>query len=149
MRCAKCQKNEATLHLTTILYGRGEETIHLCSYCGAEITQVPTFNPSKLKVLPVIGGKCEFCGKEAFSGKRVAGRGRIYWCFDCEAEYRRTFAELFICEHSELMECVKARRSPLPFISAPQFSAWSAEAGQRVVQILKERRQGNDRDVAS
>jgi hypothetical protein len=149
MLCAKCQKNEATLHLTTIVHGRGEETLHLCKDCGTEITCLPTLDPSKLEVLPVIGRKCEFCGEVAFSGKLLAGSSAIYWCFDCEAEYRRTFAEVFICEHPELMECVKARSSPLPFISVPQFLAWSAEADQRVVQILKERRQGSDRDVAS
>jgi len=129
MLCAKCQKNEATLHLTTILHGRGEETIHLCKDCGTEITRLPTLDPSKLEVLPVIGRKCEFCGKEAFSGKMLAGGGAIYWCFDCQAEYRRTFAELFICEHPELMERVKTRSSLLPFISAPQLLAWSARGG--------------------
>jgi protein-arginine kinase activator protein McsA len=148
MLCAKCQKNEATLHLTTILHGRGEETIHLCKDCGTEITRLPTLDRSKQEVLPIIGRKCEFCGEDAFSGKLLAGGSMIYWCFDCQAEYRRTFAELFICEHSELMEGVKARSSLVPFISAPQLLAWSAEAGQRVVQILKERRQGNDRDAA-
>jgi hypothetical protein len=148
MLCAKCQKNEATLHLTTILHARGEETIHLCEDCGTEITRVPTLEPSKLEVLPVIGRKCEFCGEDAFSGKPLAGGSAIYWCFECEAEYRRTFAELFIREHLELMERVKARSSHQPFISAPQLQAWLAEAGQRVVQILKERRQGNDRDLA-
>jgi protein-arginine kinase activator protein McsA len=140
MLCAKCQKNEATLHLTIILHGSGEETIHLCKDCGTERTRLPTLDPSKLEVLPVIARKCEFCGKDAFSGKLLAGGSAIYWCFECEAEYRRTFAELFICEHPELMEGVKARSSVLQFISAPQLLAWSADAGQRVVQILKERR---------
>jgi hypothetical protein len=148
MLCAKCQKNEATLHLTTILHGRGEETTHLCKDCGTEMTRLPSVNPSTLEVLPVIARKCEFCGRDAFSGKMLAGGSTIYWCFDCQAEYRRAFAELFIREQSELMERVKARSSRLPFFSAPQLQAWLAEADQRVVQILKERRPGNDRDVA-
>src|SRR5215467_16102456 len=82
MLCAKCQNNQATLHHTVILHGRGEETIHLCKDCGSEITRPPTFDPSKLEVLPVIGRKCEFCGKDAFSGKLFGGGSAIYWCFD-------------------------------------------------------------------
>jgi len=149
MVCAKCQKNEATVHLTTVLHGTGEETIHLCKDCGADITCRPTLDPSKLEAVPVIARKCEFCGKDAFSGKTLADGSAIYWCFDCEADYRRTFAGLFIGEHQEFMECIKTGSSFLPFLSPEQFETWSAEAGQRVVQILRERHQGNDRDQAS
>jgi protein-arginine kinase activator protein McsA len=141
MVCAKCQKNEATVHLTTILHGSGEETIHLCKDCGTEITRFSTLDPSKLEALPVIAKKCEFCDKEAFSGKTLAGGSTIYWCFDCEAEYRRTFAGLFIGEHPGFMESIKTRSSFLPSLSPQQFQEWSAETGQRVVQILRERHQ--------
>jgi protein-arginine kinase activator protein McsA len=140
MLCAKCQKNEATLHLTTILHGREEDTIHLCKDCGTGITRLPTMDTSKLETVPVIARKCEFCGQDAFSAKLLAGGSTIYWCFDCEAEYRRTFAQLFICEHSEFLERVRTRNPSLPLISPTQFQAWSAGADQRVVQILKERR---------
>ena len=141
MLCAKCQENEATFHLTTIMHGRGEETIHLCKNCAAEMTPLPTVAPSTLEVFPVIARKCEICGKEAFSAKMFAGGGAIYWCFDCAAEHRRTLAGLFMCEHSEFMECIKTRSSPLPFISDPgQLQAWLDETAQRVVQMLKERR---------
>src|SRR5262245_70598 len=129
MLCAKCQNNQATLHHTILLHGSEEQTLHLCKDCGSEITCFATLDASKLEVLPVIGRKCEFCGNDAFSGKVLAGgSAMIYWCFDCEAEYRRTFAELFICEHLELMERIQARSSILPLISAPQFLAWSVEA---------------------
>ena len=148
MLCVKCQNNEATLHLTTVIYGRGEESIHLCKDCGVETTRLPTVEPGTQEVLPVIGRKCEFCGEDAFCGKRVEGRGRIYWCFDCEAEYRRTFAQLFVCEHPELMEPAKMRSALLPLVSDPQqLQAWLAEAGERAVQVMKERRQGKNRDV--
>ena len=149
MLCAKCQKKEATLHLTTILHGRGEETLHACKECGTEMTSFPTQDLGTQGVLPVIARKCEFCGKDAFSGKTLADHSVIYWCFDCEAEYGRTFAELFIGEHLDFMERVKTRSSFLPFPSPQQFEAWSAEAEQRAMQIMKRRRQGNDRDVAS
>ena len=141
MLCAKCQKNEATVHLTTILHGGKEETIQLCKDCDTEATRLPTFDPSQVEALPVIARKCEFCGEAAFSGKTLADDRAIYWCFDCEAEYKRTFAGLFIGEHAEFMECVKTRSSFLPFLSPQQFQEWSAEAVQRVVRIMKERRQ--------
>ena len=149
MLCAKCQNNQATVHHTTLLHGRGEETVHLSQDCGSEMTSLPTLDPGKQEVLPVIARKCEFCAKDAFSGKLLADGSTIYWCFDCQAEYRRIFAELFIGEHPELMDAVEARSSIHPLISPAEFQAWSDEAGERVVQILKERHQGNDPDVAS
>jgi|KBSMisStandDraft_5_1062788.scaffolds.fasta_scaffold735371_2 hypothetical protein len=141
MVCAKCQKNEASVHVTTILYQGKDETIQLCKDCYTETARVPIFEPSKVEALSVIAGKCEFCGEEAFSGRRLAGEPTIYWCFECEAEYRRTFSELFFGEHREVMECVKTRSPFPPSFSPLQFQAWAAEAGQRVVQIMKERRQ--------
>ena len=149
MLCAKCQKNEATLHITTILHGGKEETVQLCKDCDTEATRFATFDPSKVESLPIIARKCEFCGEDAFSGKTLAGERTIYWCFDCEAEYKRTFTELFFGEHPEFMERAKTRSSGLPFVLSQQFQAWWAEAGQRVVQIMKERRQGYDGNVAS
>ena len=125
----------------TILHEGKEETIRLCKDCDTEAARFPAFDPSKLEAFPVIARKCEFCGEDAFSGKTLAGDRAIYWCFDCEAEYRRTFAELFIGEHREFIERVRTRSSFLPFLSPQQFQAWSVEAGQRVVQILKDRRQ--------
>jgi len=146
MLCAKCQRNEATVHLTTISHAKGEETIHLCIDCGPEFTRVPALDSSKLAVLPVIASKCEFCGTDAFSGKLLANDRWIYWCFDCQAEYRRIFAGLL---QAEFAETIKIRNSFLPFVSPQQFEAWSADAGQKVVEIMKSRHQGNDRDVAS
>ncbi len=146
MVCAKCQRNEATVHLTTILHGGAEETLHLCKDCGSELE---TSDPRNLEALPVIARKCEICGKDAFSGKTFADGSTVYWCFDCEAEYRRTFAALFVGEHREFMESISTRRSCLPFLTPQQFQEWSAETEQRIVQILKERHQGNARDLAS
>jgi hypothetical protein len=143
MLCARCQEKEASVHLTTILHGRGEETIHVCKDCGAEMTPIPAVPPSTLEVLPVIARKCEICGKEAFSAKRFAGGGAIYWCFDCAAEHKRTLAALFMSEHADFLQCLRTRTPPEPFISDPgQFQVWLDEAAQRVVQMLKARQQG-------
>jgi protein-arginine kinase activator protein McsA len=144
MLCAKCQENEATFHLTTILHGREGETSHLCKSCGTEMTPPLAATPGKVEALPVVARKCEICGKEAFSVRVFAGGGSVCWCFDCAAEHRRTLAELFTCEQSEFMECIKTRSPHPTFTSDPQqLRTWLDEAAKRAVQILKERRQGN------
>jgi len=149
MLCAKCQKKEATFHLTTLVDGEKEETAHLCKDCGTAITGLPSLDPSKLEELSVIGKKCEFCGNDAHSGEMRAGGGAIYWCFDCGAEYGRIFAELLMSEQPEFIERGKAHDSFLAFSSDPQLQALSTEAGRKAVQILKERRRKDGRDVAS
>lgn len=149
MLCAKCQKNEATFHLTTLVDGEKEETVHLCKDCGTAITGLPTLDPSKLEALSVIGKRCEFCGKDAYSGEMRVGGCATYWCFDCGAEYGRIFAELLMSEHPEFMERGKAHSSFLAFSLDPQLQAWSAEAGPKAMQILKERRREDGRDSAS
>ena len=149
MLCAKCQRNEATVHITTVMDGKEEATVHLCAGCGAEFTGLPTFDQSKLEALSVIGKKCEFCGKDAFSGEMRVGEGAIYWCFDRGAEYARTFTELVMSEHPEFMERCKGQNPFLAFSSDPQLQAWSTEAGLKAAQILKERRPGDERGMAS
>src|SRR5207247_4574622 len=70
MLCAKCHQKEATIHFTTVVDGAEEETVHLCKDCAP-----PTgFDLDKLDLKPieamsVIGKKCEFCGRDAFSGQ--------------------------------------------------------------------------------
>jgi len=67
MLCAKCHKNEATIHFTTVVDGREEETVHLCKGCAAA-TGLSGLDPKQLQSLSLIGKKCEFCGQAAFSG---------------------------------------------------------------------------------
>src|SRR5674476_157660 len=137
MLCARCQTNEATLHLTAVVDGRGEETVHLCKDCGTAITGLPTLDPTRLEALSVIGKKCEFCDKDAYSGEMRAAGGAVYWCFDCGAEYARIFTELLMSDHPEFIERGKAHSSFLTFSSDPQLQAWSAEAGPKAMQILR------------
>ena len=143
MLCAKCQKNEATVHFTRILHGGEEPTLQLCSSCYAEARPIPSIDAGKLEMLPVLAKKCEFCGKDSFSGKTFEGAPMTFWCFDCEAEYRRIFAGLFIGDHPDLMESLKTRSPFPPSFSPQQFQVWSAEAGQRAMQILSQRHHGN------
>ena len=71
MLCAKCHKNDATVHFTAVMDGKREETIHLCTDCAPALTGFQSFDPRELEALSVIGKKCEFCGKEAFSGQML------------------------------------------------------------------------------
>jgi hypothetical protein len=149
MLCAKCKKNEATIHLTTVAGSEEVETVDLCADCGGETTGLATLVPAELAELSVLGKRCEFCGKEAYSGEMRAGGGAIYFCADCGEEYVRIVAEWIMSEHPEFMERGEAYSSFLAFSSDPQLRAWSAEASQRAVQILKLRRQEGGPDAAS
>src|SRR5438874_2963468 len=97
MLCAKCHKNEATVHFTTVVNGQEAETVDLCKDCAPDTTGLQSLDPKELEKLSVIGKKCEFCGNKAFSGQMMAAGGAIYWCFDCGVEFGphpRGFARL-------------------------------------------------------
>jgi hypothetical protein len=134
--CAKCHQNGATVHFTTVVEGL-KETIHLCEDCA------PGFNYFKeLGVLPVGGKKCEFCGKEAFSGVRTTW-GSIGWCFNCGLEFMRILADMCMAERPDLMP-----RSREESVST-ELQAWNDAASQRAAEVLKERRRQDGRDKGS
>jgi len=35
MICAKCHKNEATVHFTAVIDGKAQKNVHLCNVCAA------------------------------------------------------------------------------------------------------------------
>ena len=37
MLCAKCHKNEATMHFTIVVDGKDDETVQLCKDCAAMV----------------------------------------------------------------------------------------------------------------
>src|SRR5438128_2607494 len=117
--CAKCHQNEATIHFTTVVDGAEDETVHLCRDCapltGLKNLDLNNLDLKELEALSVIGKKCEFCGKEAFSGQMVASGGAIYWCFDCGMEFGRILSELCISERPDLMQLSKEQSSFLSF----------------------------------
>src|SRR5258706_11097231 len=141
MLCAKCHQKEATIHFATVVNGTEEETVHLCKDCAP-----PTgfnFDKSDLKeieALSVIGKKCEFCGRDAFSGQTSAKGGGIYWCFDCGMEFGRIFSDLLVSERPDLLRRAKEESSFLSFCADSGVQAWSEAASQKAVQKLKERR---------
>ena len=150
MLCAKCHKNEATIHFKTVVDVEAEETVHLCPDCAP-----PTgFNLDKLdlkeiEALSVIGKKCEFCGKEAFSGEMRANGGATYWCFNCGLELGRILSDLLVAERPDLLQRSKDESSFLSVCSDTGLQAWSAAASQKAVQTLKERRREDGRDKGS
>ena len=150
MLCAKCHQKEATVHLTTVLDGTQEETIHLCRDCAP-----PTgFDLSKLdmkqiEALSVIGKKCEFCGEDASSGDMRAGGGAIYWCFDCGLERGVILRDLLVAERPDLLQRGEEDSSFLALCSDPTLQAWSASASERATQTLKERRRADGRNTGS
>ncbi len=137
MLCAKCQKNEATVHLTTVV-GTEQETVDLCRNCAPP--GIADLDLEKAKALSTTGKKCEFCGAEAYSGQMLSGGGASYWCFDCGTELMSIVAELVDTERPDLLQRSKEDSSFLAFSSDPELVAWSEVANQKAVRILKERR---------
>jgi len=150
MLCAKCQQNEATIHFVTVVGGAQDESVHLCPDCAP-----PTeFNMEKLdlkeiEALSVIGKKCEFCGKDAFSGEMGARGGAIYWCFDCGPEVGRMLSDLLVSERPDLLQRSKEESSFLSICCDPELQAWSEAASKKAVQTLKGRRRQDARDKGS
>lgn len=150
MLCARCHQNEATIHFTTVVDGSEEETVHLCKECAP-----PTgFDLSKLDMkqvggLGVAGKKCEFCGRDAFSGEMRASGGAIFWCFDCGLERGVILRDLLVAERPDSLQRSKEEGSFLAFCSDPALQAWCASASERATRTLKERRRAAGRDKGS
>jgi hypothetical protein len=147
MLCAKCHQKEATVHFTTVVDGTEEETIHLCKDCAPPTgLDLHKLDMKQIEALSVVGKKCEFCGKDAFSGEMRAGGGAIYWCFDCSLERGVILRDLLVAERPDLLQRSKEESSFLSFCSDAGLQAWSASASERATQASKERRQRDGRD---
>ena len=144
--CSKCHENEATIHFSTVVDGVNEETVHLCSDCSPPIgVNLKNLDLKELEALSIVGKKCEFCGKAAFSGVTGA-RGTIYWCFDCGLEFGRILSDLCISERPDLIQRSREASSFLAISSDPELLAWSETANQKALQILREKRRQDGRD---
>ena len=136
--CAKCHQNEATVHFVTVVGGTQDESVHLCPDCAP--AGFGRLDQKEVEALSVIGKKCEFCGKDAFSGEMRAQGGAVYWCFDCGLEFGGILRDLLVTERPDLLQRRKEESSFLSMHFDPEFQAWSDSANQKAVQILKERR---------
>ena len=147
MLFAKCHQKEATVHFTTVVDGTEEETVHLCKDCAPPTgLDLHKLDMKQIEALSVVGKKCEFCGKDAFSGEMRAGGGAIYWCFDCSLARGVILRDLLVAERPDLLQRSKEESSFLSFCSDAGLQAWSASASERATQASKERRQRDGRD---
>ena len=97
MFCAKCHQKEATIHFTTVVAGKEEEAVHLCKDCAPPTGfDLDKLDLKEIEALSVIGKKCEFCRRDAFSGEMRAKGGAIYWCFDCGLEIGGIVRDLLV-----------------------------------------------------
>jgi hypothetical protein len=147
MLCAKCHQKEATIHFTTVVDRAEEEAVHLCKDCAPDTGfNLDKLDLKQIEALSVVGKKCEFCGRDAFSGEMRVSGGSVYWCFDCGLEYGSIFRDLLVAERPDLLQRSKEESSFLSFCSDTGLQAWSASASQRAMQTMKERRQdGRDK----
>jgi hypothetical protein len=150
MLCAKCHQKEATVHFTTVVDGREEEAVHLCTDCAPDTGfDLADLDLKQIEALSVIGKKCEFCARDAFSGEMRTGGGAVYWCIDCGRELAVIVRDLLIAERPDLLQGTKEESSFLSFCSDPGLREWSAAASGRAIQTLKERRRQDGRDKGS
>jgi hypothetical protein len=147
MICAKCHQKEATFHITTVVGGAEEETVDLCKDCAPPTGyDFDNLDMKQIEALSVIGKKCEFCGRDAFSGEMRPGGGAIYWCFDCGMELGVILTDLLVAERPDVLQRSKEESSFLSFCSDTELHGWSVAASQRAIRTLKERRQQDGRD---
>jgi len=145
MRCAKCHKNEASIHFTPVVDGKAQKTVHLCKDCAPTNTRIPALDPKKPEALSVTGKQCEFCGRPACSEIMVIERA-VYLCLDCVREFGRIIVDLCISERPRVMERVYIHKSkkamviPRSLRDAPEVRAWFEVASRKAVEILRERR---------
>jgi len=149
MRCAKCHKNEATIHFTPVADGKPQKTVPFCKDCASANTGFHFMESKKPEALPVKGKRCDFCGRRARFGHidKVSGKAG-YTCTDCATELRDIMLDLGVAEKPHLMERIKGT---VTFISrdTPAVRTWLQAAGRRAIEILSEMRRQHGRDKGS
>ena len=146
MLCARCHKNQATVHLTAVVDGREAETVHLCADCAPGVTGIHTLNSSQLGEASLVGKTCECCRREAVSGQTLPSGGALCWCFDCGVEFGRLLTELLVSERPDVMQRTAHVDSPGAVCADGGLLAWSEAVTRRAVKTLKERRHQDRRD---
>jgi hypothetical protein len=147
MLCAKCNQKEATVHFKTVVDGTEDEAVHLCKDCAPDTGfDLGKLDLKQIEALSVVGKKCAFCGRDAFSGEMHSGGGAAYWCFDCGLEYGSILRDLLVAERPDLLQRSTEESSFLSFCSDTGLQAWSASASQRATETLRERRRQDGRN---
>jgi len=127
----------ATIHIKTVVDGVEEENVHFCKVCAPH-TGYEGLSVEEIMAMSVIGKKCEFCEKDAFSGVREPGN-TIYWCRDCGLERGRIISRLLASEHPEWKQLFALGHSALSEDFKTEFKSWAVTAGQKAIRILRNR----------
>ncbi len=142
--CAKCEKNEATIHFTPVAEGKVQETVHLCQDCAPASVRRYSLSPKKPEglsaagELSVVGKQCEFCGKAARYGSMIGGRA-VYRCQDCHEEMACIILDLSTTEGLPLKRSIEGAVSFITFDS-PELHAWLEAVQLKAIEILNKRR---------
>ena len=150
MLCAKCNTNEATVHVQGVFNGTEQEPILLCLNCAQTIGLSPeTLQPKEIEPLSVVGKNCQFCGSSACSGLMPSTDGAIYFCPDCGLEFGGILRNMLIDGHPDLLERTQRQGFLLDFCSDPELQSWSEAASRKALRTLKERRRQDGREKGS
>jgi hypothetical protein len=135
MLCSKCQQKEATVHLTSVMDGVSH-TEDFCQDC-APATGFEGLSPEQIMALSINGKKCEFCGKDAFSGVRGSNKA-TYWCFDCGREYGSILGRM-LQERPDFMARLCSGMPSLFTGIDPETTGWAEAASEKAIQMMKDR----------
>ncbi len=140
MLCAKCHKNEATIHFTSVLDGRVQKTAHLCKDCAPARARSYALDPAKLEPLSIASERCEFCGRRScYAG--VLPEKAFYFCLECGKEFARVIGDLPKSGRADLMEREEVQGTVIfQYRDTPEARAWWETATRKALEILKERR---------
>lgn len=129
--CAQCQKPVATVHITTTVQGREQETLHLCEPCAAAL---------QLLGQSLVDKSCSFCGLPATFSVSDVGEP-INCCASCSQKYDRIFAEL--CETARPGFKQRNLREPpsfSAFVTDPELPALIEDVHNKTVRKMKDDR---------
>ena len=148
MLCSNCHKNEATVHLTTIV-GEQSETLDLCKDCAPGGPSYYPSNPKELQKLSIVGKTCDICGRPAISGEMNAAGSATYWCLECGVEISRIMSESLASARPDWVQKIKDTASWLGFVRDAELQAWAQAATANAISILKERKGRREGDPSS
>jgi hypothetical protein len=143
MLCTRCQKNEATVHITAVMNAE-EESLHLCKECAP--AGFANLDLEKAREISVLGKKCEFCGGDARSGQTFASGEAIYCCVDCGMELTSIVVGLLETERPDLMRRIGGADSFLSVFGDADFLEGSKAIHQKAIEKLKVLRRADGRD---
>ena|SRR5436190_23763283 len=147
MVCAKCHKNDATIHFTLVHDGKAGEAVHLCNGC-ASACGLPNIHPNEPESGLAHGTKCDFCGQSASS--RVAyPKLQICCCTACGVQFGRIIIDLCLSERPHLIQRENDGSPSLSLGCNPENFAWVENLLRKTAQVLKQRRKQDGRDKDS